>query len=112
MKFLHINLFQSWLLRILNQRGARNGLRELKVILLILVTYFKIFIIMEVKKYFLMLDLQLSCFKGLQDVLLEKIKMRNIVYHELPFVKKRKEKWRIQLHISFYVHELPLWLSW
>ena len=47
---------------------------------------------MEVKKYFLMLDLQLSCFKGLQDVLLEKIKMRNIVYHELPFVKKKKRK--------------------
>ena len=46
---------------------------------------------MEVKKYFLMLDLQLSCFKGLQDVLLEKIKMRNIVYHELPFVKKKKK---------------------
>ena len=47
---------------------------------------------MEVKKYFLMLDLQLSCFKGLQDVLLEKIKRQNIVYHELPFVKKRKKE--------------------
>lgn len=39
-----------------------------------------------------MLDLQLSCFKGLQDVLLEKIKRQNIVYHELPFVKKRKKE--------------------
>ena len=91
MKFLHIHLFQSWLLRILNQRGARNGLRELKLILLILVTYFKIFIIREVKKYFLMLDLQLCHFKGLHDVVREKIKMQNIVYHELPFVKKKKK---------------------
>ena len=45
---------------------------------------------MDVKKYFLILDLQLSCFKGLQDVLLAKIKMQNIVYHELPFVEKKK----------------------
>ena len=73
---------------------------------------FQNFIIMDVKKYFLILDLQLSCFKGLRDVLLAKIKMQNIVYHELPFVEKKKEKWRIHLHISFYVHGLPLWLSW
>ena len=38
-----------------------------------------------------MLDLQLCHFKGLHDVVREKIKMQNIVYHELPFVKKKKK---------------------
>ena len=38
-----------------------------------------------------MLDLQLSRFKGLHDVVREKMKMQNIVYHELPFVKKKRK---------------------
>ena len=53
-----------------------------------------------------MLDLQLSRFKGLHDVVREKMKMQNIVYHELPFVKKKRK-----MENTFTYKPLCAWAS-